>query len=71
QECAVGVEQWLFNLGVTEKLLDMGYTENDLDKLVDLAFNTPSLDILLGVAPIKATKEVVRSIFEDSLKPMA
>ncbi|MDD2555797.1 MAG: iron-containing alcohol dehydrogenase [Syntrophaceticus sp.] len=71
EECAVGVEQWLFSVGVTEKLEDMGYKESDVDKLVNLAFNTPSLDILLGVAPIKADEKVVRAIYEESMKPMA
>ena len=42
---------------------DMGYNENDVDKLVHLAFNTPSLDVLLGVAPIKADERVVRAIY--------
>ena len=50
---------------------DMGYKESDVDKLVNLAFNTPSLDILLGVAPIKADEKVVRAIYEESMKPMA
>ena len=71
EECAVGVEKWLFSVGVTEKLEDMGYTANDIDKLVHLAFNTPSLDFLLSMAPIKADERVVRAIFEDSLKPLA
>ncbi len=70
EECAVGVEKWLFSVGVTEKLEDMGYTANDIDKLVHLAFNTPSLDFLLSMAPIKADERVVRAIFEDSLKPL-
>lgn len=70
EECAVGVEQWLFNVGVTEKLEDMGYTAKDIDKLVHLAFNTPSLDFLLSMAPIKADERIVRAIFEDSLKPL-
>ncbi len=70
EECAVGVEQWLFNVGVTEKLQDLGYKETDIDKLVHLAFNTPSLGGLLGVAPIKATEQVVRGIFEDSMTPL-
>jgi hypothetical protein len=38
---------------------------------VNLAFNTPSLDVLLGVAPIKADEKVVRAIYEESMKPMA
>lgn len=64
----VGLERWLFNLGITEKLADEGFKKSDIDKLVELAFTTPSLDLLLSVAPIKATKDVVKSIYEDSFK---
>jgi alcohol dehydrogenase class IV len=71
EKCAFGVEQWLFSVGCTEKLQDMGYQESDIDKLTRLAFETPSLAGLLGVAPIKADENVVRKIFQDSMKPMA
>ncbi len=70
EKCAIGVEQWLFSVGVTEKLADMGYTEQDVDKLVKLAFETPSLDFLLSMAPVKADANVVRKIFLDSMQPM-
>lgn len=69
-KCAVGVEQWLFSVGVTEKLKDCGYTEADVDKLTKLAFTTPSLDVLLSMAPIKATEDVVKGIFRDSMAPL-
>lgn len=61
------VRQWLHSLGVTETLKDIGFTENDINKLTDLAFNTPGLAGLLGVAPVNATKEVVAQIYRDSL----
>ncbi|MDD3271835.1 MAG: alcohol dehydrogenase, partial [Syntrophomonadaceae bacterium] len=64
------VEQWLFSVGATEKLADMGYTEAHIDKLVKLAFETPGLAGLLGVAPIKADETIVRKIFEESMQPM-
>jgi alcohol dehydrogenase class IV len=70
QQCAVGVEKWLCDVGVKEKLSDMGYTEQDVDKLTKLAFETPSLDFLLSMAPVKATKEIVSGIYRDSMKPM-
>jgi len=70
ERCAKEVEQWLFNVGCTEKLADMGYNEGHIDKLVKLAFETPGLAGLLGVAPIKADEKIVRKIFEDSMKPM-
>nr|WP_240739482.1 iron-containing alcohol dehydrogenase [Marinitoga lauensis] len=64
------IEKWLFNVGVTQKLTDEGFKESDIDKLVELAFNTPSLDLLLSLAPVKATKEIVRQIYMDSMYPL-
>lgn len=61
------VEKWLNSVGITEKLSDLGFKEGDVEKLVNLAFNTPSLGSLLGVAPVEATKERVRQIYSDSL----
>ncbi len=68
-ELAAAVENWLFNLGVTSKLLDEGYTEEDLDELTRLALETPSLGLLLSLAPVEATADVVRSIYAGSLHP--
>lgn len=63
------VEEWLQSVGVTQKLVDEGFTEDDVDKLVNLAFETPSLSGLLSIAPVDAGKETVRAIFTESLKP--
>lgn len=68
QKVANAVEKWLFEMGATQKLADEGFSEADIDKIVDLTFNTPSLDLLLSIAPIEATKEVVGSIFRESLQ---
>lgn len=62
------VERWLFEVGVTQKLEDEGFTESDISKLVELTFTTPSLSLLLSMAPNEATKERVTSIFKDALK---
>lgn len=69
-ECAVGVEQWLYNIGITEKLQDVGFSHGDVDQLTRLVFATPSLNTLLGVAPVQATEQVVRKIYEDSMEPL-
>lgn len=69
-DLAAAVEQWLFDLGVTSKLLDEGYEEGDLDKLTHLALETPSLGLLLSMAPVEATPDVIRSIYTRSLRPM-
>lgn len=66
---AHGVEKWLFSVGATHKLSQEGFTENDLDKLVCLAFETPSLGGLLSIAPTQATKDVVWAIYKESLHP--
>ena len=71
QAAAVAVEKWLFEIGVKEKLSDMGYGEADVEKLTNLAFATPSLDGLLAIAPNEATKERVRNIYQESMKPLS
>ena len=69
EKAAELVEKWLADVGVPQKLTDDGFCEADVDKLVNLCFTTPSLDGLLGIAPVKATKDVVKQIYEDSMKP--
>ena len=66
---AHGVEKWLFSVGATHKLQDEGFTAVDVEKLVALAFETPSLGGLLSIAPTQATQEAVRKIYTDSLTP--
>ena len=61
------VYEWLKSVGVPNKLKDEGFSESDIDRLVDLAFTTPSLGGLLAIAPTKATKEAVKEIYEKSL----
>lgn len=67
---AKGVEEWLFSMGVTQKLSDEGFTEKDIDRLVKLVHETPSLDGLIAIAPIGATDEIIRNIYHSSLHPM-
>jgi alcohol dehydrogenase class IV len=68
---AKGIENWLRELGLTQKLSDEGFDEGHLDKLVELAKTTPSLDLLLSLAPVDATDDVIRKIYADSLKTSA
>ncbi len=69
EKAAELVEKWLCDVGVPQKLTDDGFSAGDVDKLVNLCFTTPSLDGLLGIAPVKATKEVVKQIYEESMTP--
>lgn len=71
EKVAKAIEAWLFELGVTQKLEDEGFSANDIDRLVELAFETPSLDGLLSLAPVDATRETVRNIYAKSLKAKA
>ncbi|NFI06907.1 iron-containing alcohol dehydrogenase [Clostridium botulinum] len=64
---AKGIEKWLYSIGITEKLTDLGFKKNDVEKLTKLAFETPSLDLLLSMAPIDADEKVVSNIFRNSL----
>ena len=62
------VEKWLFELGVTQKLSDEGFSEDDIMTLTKLAFNTPSLGSLLSIAPVEANTDVVGAIYRESMR---
>lgn len=62
-----GVRKWLKQVGIKQHLAEEGFTAQDIDRLVDLAFDTPSLGSLLSMAPVEASRDVVRAIYEDSL----
>ncbi len=62
-----GIRSWLDGIGIKSRLKDEGFNEDVVGKLVDLAFETPSLDGLLAIAPVKATREAVRNIYTNSL----
>ena len=66
-KAAESVYEWLKSVDVPNKLKDEGFTEGDVEKLTELAFTTPSLDGLLGIAPTNATKEAVKAIYTESL----
>ncbi len=70
KKAAEGVQKWLFDIGIKEKLEDIGFKSDDVEKLSTLAFETPSLGMLLGLAPNEATKETVCRIYQTSIKAM-
>lgn len=68
QKAGEGIYTWLKSVDVPEKLEDMGFNAEDVDKLTDLAFTTPSLDGLINIGPSGNSRETVRNIYAESLK---
>ena len=61
------VYEWLKSVGVPEKLSDEGFTKDDVEKLTNLVFTTPSLAGLIDIGPSGNSKDVVREIYENSI----
>lgn len=70
EQAAKKIEEWLFAVGCTQKLVDLGFSEADIPELVRLARTTPSLDLLLSMAPVQASEDVIAGIYRDSLAPL-
>lgn len=69
-KAAKEVQSWLQSVDVPQKLEDEGFTEADVEKLVDLVYTTPSLSGLLDIAPSGNGRDVVEAIYRNSLKPL-
>ncbi|MCE5285195.1 MAG: iron-containing alcohol dehydrogenase [Pelosinus sp.] len=61
------LKKWLKEAGIKEGLSEEGFSAGDVDKLIKLAFETPSLSSLLSIAPVEATATVIRAIYMDSM----
>ncbi|MCE5285197.1 MAG: iron-containing alcohol dehydrogenase [Pelosinus sp.] len=61
------LKKWLKEAGIKECLSEEGFSAADVDKLIKLAFETPSLSSLLSIAPVEATEAVIREIYMDSM----
>jgi alcohol dehydrogenase class IV len=58
----------LRNLGIKERLVDVGFDESQVERLTDLAMSTPLLSQLLSQAPVKVDRELVKRIYLNSLR---
>ncbi|MFT4301155.1 MAG: iron-containing alcohol dehydrogenase [Desulfovibrio sp.] len=67
---AKAVEDWLFSLGINQKLLDFGVQESDVEEFCNFVEQTPSLGLLLSVAPVRSSRQRVARIYTNSLRPM-
>jgi alcohol dehydrogenase class IV len=61
------VRTWVAKMGVTTTLKNIGFTTADVDRLTDLVFEIPGVGRLLNLAPKKATREIIRGIYINSL----
>ena len=64
------VQDWLFSVDVKEKLEDEGFTDADVEKLTDLVYTTPSLGGLIDIGPSGNGRDVVETIYRNSVKPL-
>ncbi len=71
EKAAVEIEKWLFGLGITSKLSDEGFSEQDINTLTAQVFDTASLAGLLSLAPIKGDEQTVKDIYRESLFPLS
>lgn len=67
QTAYIGMKKWLKAHGMKESLREEGFVDSDVARLTDLAFETPSLGLLLSMAPIEANRETVAAIYTDAL----
>jgi alcohol dehydrogenase class IV len=67
EEVAFAVEGWLRNLGLRERLSEVGFYEEDVEKLTELAMSTPLLSQGLLNAPVKVNEGLIRNIYLNSL----
>ena len=64
------VQAWLVRCGVPEKLSDVGFSRDDVTKLVDMTIHEPSLLSLLEQAPGYANATSVAAIYMNSFLPL-
>ncbi len=69
-KAAKALENWIFSLGVTQKLEQEGFFAQDIEKLCTLTMETPALAIMLKIAPTPASPEIMAGIYAKSLKAM-
>ena len=69
-QAARAVERWLFSIGMTEKLEDVGFSEDQISHLVDLVYETPTLLPLVSLAPGQLQRSDLAAIYQKSLQPL-
>ena len=65
KEFAKITEEWIFEMGVKEKLADFEMFKDNLEKMTQMGFST-----LRHNSPLQETEEEVRRIYKNSMKPL-
>ena len=68
QKASDGIYKWLKSVDVPQKLVDEGFKQEDIERLTELAFTTPSLDGLINIGPSGNSRDTIRNIYQESLK---
>lgn len=68
EKLACGIKDWLKDMGIKERLVDVGFDESQVERLTDLAMSTPLLSQMLSQAPVKVDRELVKRIYLNSLR---
>ncbi len=67
EKASQGLKRWLKSIGIPSTLKDEGFSEKDVDNLTNLALSTPSLSLLLSLAPTASDRAVVSRLYQSSL----
>ncbi|MDR3565123.1 MAG: iron-containing alcohol dehydrogenase [Negativicutes bacterium] len=66
-EAAVaGLKKWHASVGITETLGDIGFKREDIPRLVDLIYDTPTLEDGVKLCPTPCDRAALTAIFEES-----
>jgi alcohol dehydrogenase class IV len=70
KDAAKAVEEWIFSLGVKEKLHDVGFSEEDIPELVKYLKKAQEGGGSLSLSPVPVDDELLRQIYYESLSPI-
>jgi alcohol dehydrogenase class IV len=68
EKAIAGVKKWLQGVGVPLGLKSIGFSETDIPLLTKLAMTTPSLGLLLSLAPVDSHEKAIEKIYRESFK---
>lgn len=69
EDAAAGLEVWISGCGVKLEYKDALFLKENIDELVETSYQNPALSQLLCISPLEASKDAIRSIFDDALTP--